>query len=303
MNIQINFSVLRGIEKLPEVEERIVQGLIDRDITIGSDIDGTLAHDTPGEHVHVNEGSRVTRLWNGLNRASNGQAPLMTGRPHTYIEHKFIGREFLAASEHGLGISFTEGHDAHYWKDTVSDIDRFKAHFQEAELNTPLLQGVQIEDHKKATATLGFTHLINPRLDHQITEEMMERMRALTKQVCRTSEEILSTIGSKGLKVRQTVTPTNAVVEILPKGVCKAKSFKYLRDKNILATTATTVFCGDSKGDKSVMKMVAAEEGGIALGVGPKAPKCSDVVFAQPDDLLKFLEGSLRLAAPQHLRM
>ncbi len=286
------YPVRRGSENIQEIEDRMVAAIIRQGIVIGADIDGTLVHAVPGEHKNVPADPVLTQLFNNLNDVTGGNAFMLTGRPAEFVHNVFPNRRFLTGSEHGAEISPSSDIDFVARVGDPEKMKQFRAAFREAQANDSDLSKVQIEDYKQSTATLGFTGLINPEGTATIPPEMMERMTSLTKRVIDISSQILENIGAVGVNVLDTVTPTNAVVEILPNGACKAESLQYLRDNGDLDSVGLTVFSGDSGGDEAVMTKVF-NEGGICLGVGPKAPDCSHIVFDKPENHRAFLSHVL----------
>ena len=171
-----------------------------------------------------------------------------------------------------------------------SKINAFKESFDIARLIDPLLRGAEIEDYKTVTASLGFTKVINPNNNPEISKEAMERMKLITLRVVDVAKKISRDLEAFDMQVVDTVTPTNAIVEYIPQGACKAESLQWLREQGHVRRARINVFGGDSSGDRTVMEKIFNEVGGIALGVGPKAPDASHMVFKTPEDHVRFLE-------------
>lgn len=286
--LDYQFKLLKGHENFTDIANRIIEAVIQYSLVIGADIDGTLVHAEPGEHKNVKPNKPLTQIFNHLNSLTNGHAFLLTGRPQEFVDNVFVGRDFLVGTEHGSILSLCEGDVPFARIGNPELMKRFRIEFAQAQKENSFLSEVQIEDYKTSTATLGFTHIINPKGVRDITPEQIGLMNDLTQAVCTLSEKILKSLGATDINVVNTVTPTNAVIEIMPEGACKADSLQYLRDNGFIRTTDLTVFSGDSGGDLNVMEKVS-NEGGICLGVGPKAPECSDIVFSSPEEHVKFL--------------
>jgi len=280
---------LGGSDDVLRIEDTIVKAILDGEASIGDDIDGTLAHTPPGEHKNVTPDHNLVRLFNGLYDLTKGQAFMLTGRPFEFGKNFLPGRRFLLGTEHGTNISKQDGMLPFNRIGNPKTIIAFKAAFECARAIDPLLQGVEIEDYKDVTATLGFTHVINPEGKAEIDRESLDRMTQISLRIVETARKISKDLNAHDMQVVDTVTPTNAVVEYIPQGACKAESLQYLRDVGLVRKARVNVFGGDSSGDRTVMEKVFNEVGGICLGVGPKAPQASHVVFATPEGHVAFL--------------
>ncbi len=290
-------KIISGHEAFPEIRRKIIDAIAGGDITFGADIDGTIIHAQPGEHKNVPLELTLTSLFNDLNSAMNGNAFMLTGRPQEFVKNTFgMRRDFLVGTEHGSVISRYAGDTPFFRIGNRDHIINFRKTFEEVRGDDPDYKDLQIEDYKIASATIGFTHMINPNNEPTISSKDMERMRMLTKKIVDLSNRILEAQKIPSMQVVDTVTPSNAVVEIIPVGACKAESLQYLRDEGCLRQTSLTVFAGDSNGDRTVKEKVASE-GGICLGVGENAPDCSHVKFSEPEALVFFLRDVLSEAA------
>ena len=289
-------QLLDGHQHYELVTSLIAHNLAQGTLAIGMDLDGTLVHATPGDHENVPEDVVLEHLLNNLNTATFGSTFVLTGRPTEFERRIFPRRNFFIGTEHGSVISHYAGDVPRSRIGNAGQIQKLTAVFAEAINSSPLLRGVQIENHKTVTMTLGFTHIINPDNEKTISAEMTRKMDRMRHEIVDRSNQILATFpeaenADSRLIVKDTVTPTNAVVEIMPAGACKAKSLDFLRQSSILKNHFT-VFGGDSGGDSEVMEKVRAE-GGICLGVGPKAPSCSHIVFQAPEHLRAYLNQFL----------
>ncbi len=284
--------LIRGEEHYESVTTVISNQLKNGALAIGMDLDGTLVHATPGDHVNVPEDVVLENLLNTLNTATDGHTFVLTGRPDEFARRIFPRRNFFVGTEHGSVVSHHADDAPLNRIGSRLQIIHLTEAFKKAIASNPVLQGVQIEDHKTVTMTLGFTHIINPRNEKTISQEMTDKMNCIAKEIMALSNDILSEFPLEinphdQMISKDTVTPTNAVVEIMPAGACKSKSLDYLRNSNILRNQFT-VFGGDSGGDREVMEKVR-NENGICLGVGPKAPECSHIVFKEPEHLRAYL--------------
>jgi len=281
-------GVISGVDAIPDITDRIVQAIRDKDITLGADIDGTLVHAVPGEHRNVLPEHDLVGEFNNLYDITGGQAFVLTGRPYEFVKNALPGRKFLAGTEHGSVISSTPDAEQIVRIGNVQAMTAFREAVKHKIGKDPLLDGVQIEDYKTVTATLGFTPIINKHGKPEIGRKATRLMGFMQKAVVNLAHEGVVEADLTGVDVVDTVTPTNAVVEVMPQGACKAESLQHLRDKGNIRKTGLTVFMGDSGGDATVMRKVF-NEGGICLGVGPKAPDTSHVVFDRPEDLRHYL--------------
>lgn len=294
-------SLMRGQENLQGVTQTILQELSAGNLAFGFDLDGTLVHATPGDHINVPHDPVVEKLLNDLWAATSENTFVLTGRPSAFTDRLLPKRQFLVGTEHGAVISRRVGEPHKNRIGNPENIKILRRAFDKAIKEDSDLAGVQIEDHKTVTMTLGFTHIINPNNIHismdEIDErgEMARKMKLLTSKIMSLAETILSEFGDVEREQDQiiavdTVTPTNAVIEIMPRGACKRDSLGYLRETRLI-TRQFTVFCGDSGGDAKVMNAVK-QEGGVCLGVGSKAPDSSAIVFEKPEHLRAYL-GSI----------
>ncbi len=289
----VSASLTSGHENLLDVTTTIYRALERGEVKFGFDLDGTLVHATPGDHVNVPEDAVLEKLLNDLNIITDGNSFILTGRPDEFVKRIFPRRQFIAGTEHGSVISLSASDRPANRIGSADQIARLHNAFHGAIASNPLLEGLQIEDYKTVTMTLGFTHVINPRGERTISPEMTDKMKRISAEIVTLSNQILSefpqALGEENEMIAvDTVTPTNAVVEIMPRGACKSASLSYLRNSGLLKNMFT-VFGGDSGGDKKVMDKVR-NEGGICLGVGPKAPDSSHIVFEQPEHLRAFLK-------------
>lgn len=285
MNLDI--PTLKGGEDLHDIFNTIIKATLEAYITEGFDLDGTMVHAKPGEHENVPHDPQLEQIFLRRNRQTGGQSYPLTGRPRIFIDNLMPNTETFRATEHGSVLHLPDGTDVYRIGDPQIVEEVMKC-FNDTRKTLELLQGVQIEDHKTVSGTIGFTHLINPHNLREIDVEALQRMEDIKNAVVDTLQSTIDKLGIKELQVVPTVTPTNAVVELLFEGACKAESIRYARQQGWIKRASTNVFCGDSNGDKSVMEMIASEPGGIALGVGQSAPNCSHVVFAKPEHLRAF---------------
>lgn len=289
---RVSESLLNGKDQFLHTTTEIHRALVEGNAAAGFDLDGTLVHATPGDHVNVVHDPVLQNLLNDGSVATGGNCFVLTGRPHEFVRRLFDNRQFIAGTQHGAVISLSSDDTPKNRIGSVDVIKRLHAAFEQAIKVNPLLEGVQIEDHKTVTMTLGFTHIINPTGASEITREMTDKMKRISAEIIKIAEKILdefpSSLNDDNLMtVVDTVTPTNAVIEIMPKGACKSASLDYLRNNGLLSRNFT-IFAGDSGGDKKVMDKVRKEEG-ICLGVGPKAPESSHIVFQRPEHLRAYL--------------
>lgn len=285
--MDLNIPTLKGGDQLPDIFRRIVEATLAEDITDSYDLDGTLLYAKPGEHVNVPHDPNAEYIILQRNRQTNGNSPPITGRPHIFVKNAMPNARVLIGTEHGSVWHFPDGQLINRIGDPQT-IKEILACFDETRQASDLLRDVQIEDHKTVSGTIGFTHIINPHNLTEIDTEALQRMKEIRLSVVGQLQSTIDKLGIRDLQVVPTVTPTNAVVELLFEGACKAESIRHAREQGWLKNASTNVFCGDSNGDKSVMEMIASETGGICLGVGPKAPTCSHVVFAGPEHLRAF---------------
>lgn len=296
-------NLLSGHTDYEYVTALISRNLAQGTLAIGMDLDGTLVHATPGDHENVPEDIVLENLLNNLNAATLGNTFVLTGRPTEFERRIFPRRNFFIGTEHGSVISHYAGDAPKSRIGSADQIETLTSVFSKAIQSNPVLNGVQIEKHKSVTMTLGFTHIINPNNEKTISDEMNDKMDQMRHAIVDLSNQILASFpqaenADSQLIVKDTVTPTNAVVEIMPAGACKAKSLDFLRQSSILKSHFT-VFGGDSGGDREVMEKVRAEQG-ICLGVGPKAPSCSHLVFKAPEHLRAYLSPFLDNEIARH---
>lgn len=283
----MGIPLIRGEKLLPQVTEQILDAAKEGELTIGADLDGTLVHAEPGVHDNVPHDPALEKLLNRLNFQLNGNVVVITGRPYEFVRNIFPSRNFLVGTEHGAVISRHHGEAPEARIGNPEHVQSFRSALQSELANDDRLTDVQIEDYKEASASINFTHVFNPEHTRDITAEQVQKMQELTAVLVDLSTSIVNDLDSSSLQVLDTVTPTNAIIEIIPEGACKAESLQYMRDSGLLSNTALTVFKGDSGGDQTVMEKVC-DEGGIPLGVGPKAPECSKIVFERPEGLRKY---------------
>ena len=267
----LDIPTLKGAENLNGIFDRVVQATIDQDITDGYDLDGTVVHAVPGEHVNVPQDPALENMFNTRNIHTDGGTYSKTGRPRIFTTKLMPNAKILVGTEHGGIFHLPDGTDIIRAGDpeAVKEVLRL---FSEVKQTSELLKRVQIEDHKQVSGTIGFTHIINPHSLPEINQEAIFQMEELTKEITDKLTNTIERLGFSDLQVVPTVTPTNAVIELLFEGSCKAESVLYARDNGLLKRANTNVFCGDSDGDRSVMEMISKEPGGICIGVGPKAP-------------------------------
>lgn len=249
------------------------------------DLDGTLIHAKPGENVNVPPDRTLQAMLNKLADRTGGAVAIITGRPRIFVETLLPLRNYPTGVEHGAILQEKpRGAWTRRSKVEKEELDEIRA-LIEAEIKN--IAGAQIEDHKQGTLTVEFTQAANPdALADRLEAQLRTIMQARAARGDRAPIDIL----------RATV-PGNYVIELLPQGVGKAQAVDHL-----MATASfkgkIPVFCGDSQGDEGAMRRVR-ELGGIAIGIGPKAPTCRDVHFADVAAMRAFITHAVRMPAPK----
>ncbi|MBU0800668.1 MAG: trehalose-phosphatase [Alphaproteobacteria bacterium] len=237
------------------------------------DLDGTLIHVKPGENANIPADTDLQHMLNTLTRQSNGAVAVVTGRPRVFVEALIPSRNFASGVEHGAILQEVANGPWHRRsKLEKSALDKIRAVLEE---RIKGIAGAQVEDHKEGTLTVEFTAAANP---DRLADELEAAIKAY-----------LASQSGLAIDVLKATVPGNYVIELLPQGAGKAQAVDHLMASAPFAGKIP-VFCGDSAGDAGAMQRVR-ELGGIAIGIGPKAPACRDVHFADVRAMRAFMSG------------
>jgi trehalose 6-phosphate phosphatase len=248
------------------------------------DLDGTLIHAKPGENANVPADHALQDLLNILTAQSGGALSVITGRPRVFVEALLPRRDFASGVEHGAILQeLPQGEWKRRSKVSKETLDKIRAVLEDRIRHIP---GAQVEDHKEGTLTVEFTQAANP---DTLADELESAIRAY-----------LVAQGGEPIDVLRATVPGNYVIELLPQGAGKAPAVDHLMAAAPFAGKIP-VFCGDSKGDEGAMQRVK-ELGGIAIGIGPKAPVCRDIHFADIHAMRAFLTRVTAGTAPRPRR-
>ena len=235
------------------------------------DLDGTLIHAKPGENAGVPQDADLQDMLNTLSAQARGAVAVITGRPRVFVESLLPRRNYASGVEHGAILQeIPQGEWKRRSKVTKETLDKIRAVLEDRIRG---IDGAQVEDHKEGTLTLEFTAAANP-------EKLGDELEAAVKAY-------LATQDGAPIEVLKAVVPGNCVIELLPQGAGKAAAVDHLMAAAPFAGRLP-VFCGDSAGDAGAMARVK-ELGGIAIGIGPKAPACRDIHFADVKAMRAFL--------------
>lgn len=245
------------------------------------DLDGTLIHAKPGENANVPADQALQSLLNMLTAQSGGALAVVTGRPRVFVESLLPRRDFASGVEHGAILQeIPQGPWHRRSKVTKETLDRIRSVLEARIRNIP---GAQVEDHKEGTLTVEFTAAANP-------DKLADELEAAIKSY-------LAAQGGEPIDVLKATVPGNYVIELLPQGAGKAAAVDHLMATARFAGKIP-VFCGDSAGDEGAMQRVR-QLGGIAIGIGPKAPACRDIHFADITAMRTYLSlAAARAAEP-----
>ena len=267
---------LSGHEKLAQLYARHRGG----GVAWFFDLDGTLIHAKPGENVNVPADAALQDMLNALTRQSGGALAVITGRPRVFVESLLPARDFASGVEHGAILQdVPQGPWQRRSKVTKETLDNIRAVLEDRIRGIP---GAQVEDHKVGTLTVEFTQAADP-------DRLADELEAAIKT-------FLAAQGGEPIDVLKATVPGNYVIELLPQGAGKAQAVDHLMAAAPFAGKIP-VFCGDSKGDEGAMLRVR-ERGGIAIGIGPKAPACRDVHFPDVRAMRAFLSRVVAPPAP-----
>ena len=235
------------------------------------DLDGTLIHAKPGENAGVPADTALQDMLNRLSAQSGGAVAVVTGRPRVFVESLLPRRDYASGVEHGAILQeVPQGDWKRRSKVTKETLDRIRAVLEDRIRG---IEGAQVEDHKEGTLTVEFTAAAHP-------EKLADELEAAIKAY-------LAAQGGEPIDVLKAVVPGNCVIELLPQGAGKAAAVDHLM-ASAPFTGRIPVFCGDSAGDAGAMARVK-ELGGIAIGIGPKAPSCRDIHFPDVAAMRAFL--------------
>lgn len=235
------------------------------------DLDGTLIHAKPGENAGIPADTALQDMLNTLSAQARGAVAVVTGRPRVFVESLLPLRQYASGVEHGAILQeIPQGEWKRRSKVTKETLDKIRAVLEDRIRG---IDGAQVEDHKEGTLTLEFTAAANP-------EKLADELEAAVKAY-------LAAQGGEPIDVLKAVVPGNCVIELLPQGAGKAAAVDHLMASPPFAGRLP-VFCGDSAGDAGAMARVK-ELGGIAIGIGPKAPACRDIHFPDVKAMRAFL--------------
>lgn len=235
------------------------------------DLDGTLIHAEPGRNDGIAADVVLQDMLNTLSTQSRGAVAVVTGRPRVFVEGLLPRRDYASGVEHGAILQeIPQGAWARRSKVTKETLDKIRAVLEDRIRG---IAGAQVEDHKEGTLTIEFTRAANP-------EKLADELEAAVKAY-------LDAQGGAPIDVLKAVVPGNCVIELLPQGAGKAAAVDHLMASAPFAGRIP-VFCGDSAGDAGAMARVK-EIGGIAIGIGPKAPACRDIHFADVRTMRAFI--------------
>lgn len=232
------------------------------------DLDGSLVHAQPGLHIGYDADERLQRVLNRLDQQSGNAVAVVTGRPDIFVEQVFPGGNFFTATEHGVIVRERVGGPVLRSFSGDVDIKRLSVMVKQ-EMTRAGLRGDEcyVEDYKSGSLTAQFTEASDPKYAASVIKDVLNRIVASPENV-----------GSKmPLKLVDGNVPGNRVMDLVPDTADKGKTLEwfYTQHANVFAGKIPVVL-GDSGGDTTAMQY-ARSIGGIAIGVGPKAPKESQI--------------------------
>lgn len=235
------------------------------------DLDGTLIHAEPGKNAGIPADPALQDMLNKLSARSGGAVAVVTGRPRVFVESLLPQRAYASGVEHGAILQEKPDGPWHRRSQVSKEsLDKIRAVLEDRIRG---IAGAQVEDHKEGTLTVEFTRAANPE---KLGDELESAIR-----------EYLSAHATAPIEVLKAITPGNCVIELLPQGAGKAAAVDHLMASAPFAGKIP-VFCGDSAGDAGAMARVR-ELGGLAIGIGPKAPACRDIHFADVKAMRTFM--------------
>lgn len=235
------------------------------------DLDGTLIHAEPGKNAGIPADPVLEDMLNKLSARSGGAVAVVTGRPRIFVESLLPRRAYASGVEHGAILQDRPDGPWHRRSQVSKEtLDKIRAVLEDRIRG---IAGAQVEDHKEGTLTIEFTRAANP-------EKLGDELEAAVR-------EYLAAHATAPIDVLKAIVPGNCVIELLPQGAGKAAAVDHLMAAAPFAGKIP-VFCGDSAGDAGAMARVR-ELGGIAIGIGPKAPACRDIHFADVRAMRAFI--------------
>lgn len=248
------------------------------------DLDGTLVHATPGVHTGVKRDHLLEGTLNLLHRQAGGALAVITGRPDIFTHALFARASFAVATEHGAVVRLP-GASVPQVRGRARDFAEIRRQIETKLGNLP---GVYVEDHKIASLTVQFTEAADPMA-------LAARITAVAEQV---ANDPAFQDAQDPLIVVSAPVPGNCVVDILSRNAEKSSAVDYFMRQAAFAGKKP-IFFGDSEGDRRAMDLCKSL-GGYAVGIGPKAPACADIVLGSVREARAWLATiSIKPPAPR----
>lgn len=249
--------------------ETIMNGVSDGRLILGSfDIDGSLGHLTPGNHICMKQLEAAAAM---IRMAEYFATGVLTGRPLKVVETGMQGlldtRFGFAGTEAGARLVTRDGL---VYEHSINDIEKLKQQFAEIVAGLP---GAMIEDHTQSSIIVGLTKV--PTEYHALA---FHRLNLLVAQANTPDHPIAVVSGNK--------TGVNVHFNVVPAGIDKGYGIHRIYEAfGLKEGLAITI--GDDKADKPMFDYVMAR-GGIAIGVGDKAPE-SQMRLNHPSEAVALL--------------
>ncbi len=246
---------------LEAVKNHTLQGII-------ADIDGSLGHLTPGDHICTKPLDASEPM---ITLGHFFPTGLLTGRPQKVIDTGFQGlldtKFGFAGTEAGARLMKGTGL---VYEHAINGMDILKDQFSQIVATLP---GAMIEEHTMCSIIVGLT-----KVDQEHHPRAFEELERLTKAATTPENPIAVVSGNKpGINVHYNVVSA---------GIDKGMGIRRIYDAMGIGD-GIAITIGDDKADKPMFDYVMSR-GGIAIGVGEKAPE-SQIRLDHPREAVALL--------------